>query len=207
MGDLKPRGDGSAHLSKAAQARRLAERGLNEQASGHPDEADRLLEQAQDLDPNEVAEVLREHDAGRAPDARLQELADRDVKNVLPRISLAQLRRERSSRGDHPEPGLEKVTPSEARALQDRLWREFERFPIKGPGYCSCATVGAGRSFPPPHIGSSRLFMLALRLRPRVQHGWRQGFPRIRSPRSGCARWRCPCPRCRRRCHGRPTCG
>ena len=75
MGDLKPRGDGSAHLSKAAQARRLAERGLNEQASGHPDEADRLLEQ-----------VLREHDAGRAPDARLQELADRDVKNVLPRI-------------------------------------------------------------------------------------------------------------------------
>ena len=51
MGDLKPRGDGSAHLSKAAQARRLAERGLNEQASGHPDEADRLLEQAQDLIP------------------------------------------------------------------------------------------------------------------------------------------------------------
>ena len=72
-GDLKPRGDGSAHLSKAAQARRLAERGLNEQASGHPDEADRLLEQAQDLDPNAVAEVLREHDAGRAPDARLQD--------------------------------------------------------------------------------------------------------------------------------------
>jgi hypothetical protein len=86
MGDLKPRGDGSAHLSKAAQARRLAERGLDEQATGHPDEADRLLEQAQDLDPNAVAEVLREHDAGRAPDARLQELADRDVKNVLPRI-------------------------------------------------------------------------------------------------------------------------
>ena len=38
------------------------------------------------------------------------------------------------------------VTPSEA-ALQDRLSREFERFPIKGPGYCSCAT-SAARAFP-----------------------------------------------------------
>jgi hypothetical protein len=33
-----------------------------------------------------VAEVLREHDAGRAPDARLQDAADQDVERVLPRI-------------------------------------------------------------------------------------------------------------------------
>jgi hypothetical protein len=71
---------------KAAEARKLAERGLHEQAVGHPAEADRLLTQAQDLDPDTVAEVLREHDAGRAPDARLQDLADQDVENVLPRI-------------------------------------------------------------------------------------------------------------------------
>jgi len=71
---------------KAAEARKLAERGLHEQAVGHLDEADRLLTQAQDLDPDAVAEVLREHDAGRAPDARLQDLADQDVENVLPRI-------------------------------------------------------------------------------------------------------------------------
>ena len=71
---------------KAAEARKLAESGLHEQAVGHLDEADRLLTQAQDLDPDTVAEVLREHDAGRAPDARLQDLADQDVENVLPRI-------------------------------------------------------------------------------------------------------------------------
>jgi hypothetical protein len=71
---------------KAAEARKLAERGLHEQAVGHLEEADRLLTQAQDLDPEEVAAVLREHDAGRAPDARLQDLADQDVENVLPRI-------------------------------------------------------------------------------------------------------------------------
>jgi hypothetical protein len=38
------------------------------------------------MDPDAVAEVLREHDAGRAPDARLQDLADQDVERVLPRI-------------------------------------------------------------------------------------------------------------------------
>ena len=71
---------------KAAEARNLAERGLHEQAIGHLEDADRLLTQAQELDPDAVAEVLREHDAGRAPDARLQDLADQDVENVLPRI-------------------------------------------------------------------------------------------------------------------------
>ena len=72
---------------KAAEARRLAERGLHEQAVGNIEEADRLLAQAQELDPDAVADVLREHDAGRAPDARLQDLADQDVERVLPRIT------------------------------------------------------------------------------------------------------------------------
>jgi len=71
----------------ASEARRLAERSLHEQAVGNIGEADRLLAQAQDLDPDAVADVLREHDAGRAPDARLQDLADQDVERVLPRIT------------------------------------------------------------------------------------------------------------------------
>ena len=57
------------------------------QAVGNIGEADRLLTQAQELDPDAVAEVLREHDAGRAPDARLQDLADQDVERVVPRIT------------------------------------------------------------------------------------------------------------------------
>jgi hypothetical protein len=72
--------------SPAAEARRLAEQGLHEQAVGHDEEADRLLIQAQELDPETVADVLREHDAARAPDARLQSTADQDVERVLPRI-------------------------------------------------------------------------------------------------------------------------
>jgi hypothetical protein len=72
----------------AAQARRLAEQGLHEQAIGHSEEADRLLIQAQEIDPEAVTEVLREHDAARAPDARLQATADQDVERVLPRIKL-----------------------------------------------------------------------------------------------------------------------
>src|SRR5215207_2987920 len=104
MGDLKPRGDGSAHLSKAAQARRLAERGLHEQATGHPDEADRLLEHAQDLDPNAVAEVLRELPG--APPMRGCRISRIGTSRTSSRgSSLAQLRRERSSRGEHPEQG------------------------------------------------------------------------------------------------------
>lgn len=73
-------------LDSAAQARKLAEQGLHEQAIGHNEEADRLLIQAQEIDPEAVAEVLREHDAARAPDARLQSTADQDVERVLPRI-------------------------------------------------------------------------------------------------------------------------
>ena len=71
---------------KAVEARKLAEQGLHEQAIGHDDEADRLLVMAQDMDPEAVADVLREHDAARAPDARFQATADQDVERVLPRI-------------------------------------------------------------------------------------------------------------------------
>ncbi len=77
----------NAPSEKAAEARRLAERGLHEQAVGNSAEADRLLAQAQEIDPDAVADVLREHDAARAPDARLQDLADQDVERVLPRIT------------------------------------------------------------------------------------------------------------------------
>ena len=76
-----------APSERAAEARRLAERGLHEQAVGNSAEADRLLAQAQEIDPDAVADVLREHDAARAPDARLQDLADQDVERVLPRIT------------------------------------------------------------------------------------------------------------------------
>ena len=80
------RRDRSETDPKAVEARKLAEQGLHEQAIGHDDEADRLLIMAQDMDPEAVADVLREHDAARAPDARLQATADQDVERVLPRI-------------------------------------------------------------------------------------------------------------------------
>ena len=78
---------GHDHLGKAAEARSLAERGLHEQVLGHVQEADRLLGLAQEMDPETVAEVIREHDAARAPAARLQSTADQDEERVLPRIS------------------------------------------------------------------------------------------------------------------------
>ena len=80
------RRDRSETDPKAVEARKLAEQGLHEQAIGHDDEADRLLVMAQDMDPEAVADVLREHDAARAPDARFQATADQDVERVLPRI-------------------------------------------------------------------------------------------------------------------------
>lgn len=76
-----------ADQAKSLEARRLAERGLHEQAIGHDAEAERLLTEAQNIDPDAVAMVLREHDAARAPDARLQGLADQDVERVLPLIT------------------------------------------------------------------------------------------------------------------------
>jgi|1185.fasta_scaffold1241865_2 hypothetical protein len=80
MAENKREGD------KAVEARRLAEQGLHEQATGHNAEADRLLTQAQEMDPEAVAIVLDEHDAARAADARDQPTADQDVERVLPRI-------------------------------------------------------------------------------------------------------------------------
>jgi hypothetical protein len=80
------RRDRSETDPKSVEARKLAEQGLHEQAIGHDDEADRLLVMAQDMDPEAVADVLREHDAARAPDARFQTTADQDVERVLPRI-------------------------------------------------------------------------------------------------------------------------
>jgi hypothetical protein len=71
---------------RSLTARQLAEQGLHQQALGNNAEAERLLTEAQSMDADTVAEVLREHDAGRAPDARLQDVADQDVERVLPRI-------------------------------------------------------------------------------------------------------------------------
>jgi cellobiose-specific phosphotransferase system component IIA len=86
-------GDGR---DKAVEARRLAEQGLDEQAMGHIAEADLLLTQAQELDPEAVAIVLEEHDAARAADARDQPTADQDVERVLPRITSGPDRQSRS---------------------------------------------------------------------------------------------------------------
>jgi hypothetical protein len=73
--------------ARPVTARQLAEQGLQQQAVGNDSEAERLLAEAQAMGADTVAEVLREHDAGRAPDARLQDAADQDVERVLPRIA------------------------------------------------------------------------------------------------------------------------
>ncbi len=71
-----------------ALARKLAEAGLHAQAEGRMADADELLTRAQAIDPDTVADVLREHDAGRAPDARLQAQTDEDVEKVPLRVPL-----------------------------------------------------------------------------------------------------------------------
>jgi hypothetical protein len=73
--------DGSAS-GIAAHARALAERGLHAQAAGDAEEADRLLSEAQRLDPDAVATVLNEHDAAVALDAGDTPTADRDAGRV-----------------------------------------------------------------------------------------------------------------------------
>jgi hypothetical protein len=75
--------DESGAESGSTIARKLAEAGLHAQAEGRMDEADKLLTQAQAIDPDAVAEVLREHDAGRTPDARLQVQTDQDVEKAI----------------------------------------------------------------------------------------------------------------------------
>jgi hypothetical protein len=74
MGETKA---DDAAPSRSLAARHLAEQGLQQQALGNDAEAERLLAEAQSMDADTVAEVLREHDAGRAPDARLQDTADK----------------------------------------------------------------------------------------------------------------------------------
>ncbi|HYZ34926.1 MAG TPA: hypothetical protein VE684_21910 [Crenalkalicoccus sp.] len=77
-----------------AQARRLAEQALHEQAMGHPEAADRLGAEALQLDPVAVAEVLAEHDAAHEPDARDRRTADREVERTVRPIG----------RGSHASP-------------------------------------------------------------------------------------------------------
>jgi hypothetical protein len=66
-----------------AQARRLAEQALHEQAADHPELADRLGAEALQLDPAAVADVLAEHDATHEPDARDRRTADHEVERVV----------------------------------------------------------------------------------------------------------------------------
>jgi len=66
----------------AERARALAEQALHEQAAGNADEADRLLSEAQKLDPETVAMVLNAHDAAVAPDARDTPTANRDAERI-----------------------------------------------------------------------------------------------------------------------------
>jgi uncharacterized protein HemY len=66
----------------AYRARALAEQALHEQAAGNADEADRLLSEAQKLDPETVAMVLNAHDAAVAPDARDTPTANRDAERI-----------------------------------------------------------------------------------------------------------------------------
>src|SRR4051795_3625864 len=66
-----------------AQARKLAEQALYEQAMDHREEADRLGAEALQLDPVAVAEVLAEHDAAHEPDSRDRRTADDNVKRIV----------------------------------------------------------------------------------------------------------------------------
>ncbi len=71
------------NLDSYAQARRLAEQALHEQATDHPEAADRLGAEALQLDPVAVAEVLAEHDAAHEPDARDRRTADHEVEQIV----------------------------------------------------------------------------------------------------------------------------
>lgn len=70
-------------LDNYAQARRLAEQALHEQATDHPEAADRLGAEALRLDPVAVTEVLAEHDAAHEPDARDRRTADHEVERIV----------------------------------------------------------------------------------------------------------------------------
>jgi len=73
---------GRAASESAQRARALAEQAMHAQAVGNLDEADRLLSEAQQLDPDAVAIVLNEHDAAVAPDARDTPAANLDAERI-----------------------------------------------------------------------------------------------------------------------------
>jgi Tfp pilus assembly protein PilF len=62
--------DPSGSTGKQEQARRLAQAALQAQQAGDDASADQLFEQASQLDPDAVADVLRETGADTAADAR-----------------------------------------------------------------------------------------------------------------------------------------
>ena len=68
----------SESTRRRSDARRLAEQALRAQAAGHDAAAERLFAEAQQIDPDTVAAVLQEHDAGHEPDARDQRTFTRD---------------------------------------------------------------------------------------------------------------------------------
>jgi hypothetical protein len=65
-----------------AQARKLAEQALHEQAAGNTEAADRFGAEALRLDSAAVADVIAEHDAAHEPDARDRRTADRDAERT-----------------------------------------------------------------------------------------------------------------------------
>jgi uncharacterized protein HemY len=71
-----------AETEAARRARALAETAMHAQAAGDYPEAERLLAEAQELDPEAVAVVLGEHDAAVPPDARDTPTADQDADRV-----------------------------------------------------------------------------------------------------------------------------
>ena len=75
----RPEGSPDAY----AQARKLAEQALHEQAIGNAEAADRLGAEALRLDPAAVADILAEHDAAHEPDARDRRTADHDAGRIV----------------------------------------------------------------------------------------------------------------------------
>lgn len=65
-------------MNPAPDARALAEQAVQAQAAGDDAAADRLFAQAQAIDPDAVAAVLRETDTAHEPDSRDQRTFDAD---------------------------------------------------------------------------------------------------------------------------------
>jgi len=62
---------GGDEAGKHEQARKLAEEALEKYATGHPGEADRMVEKAKNIDRSAVVELVEEleEDAGSDPEA------------------------------------------------------------------------------------------------------------------------------------------